>query len=64
MQSCELAMLVTSLACCIAQDRSEDEIALISAVLSQLGDTLATIAAQEALCSPDKDDSCCCEEVR
>ena len=64
MQSCELAMLVTSLACCIAQDRSEDEIALISAVLSQLGDTLATIAAQEAFCSPDKDDSCCCEEVR
>lgn len=63
MQSCELAMLVTSLACCIAQDRPAEEVALISAVLSQLGDTLATIAAQEAFCPPDQKDSCC-EEVR
>lgn len=64
MQPCELAMFVSSLACCIAKDRSADEIALISSIFSQLGDTLVTIAAQEALCSncTDKKDSCCCEE--
>ena len=64
MQSCELAMLVTSLACCIAQDRSDEEIALISSIFSQLGDTLATISAQEALCTPDKDDPCCSGEIQ
>ncbi|MEY8352907.1 DUF6774 domain-containing protein [Lachnospiraceae bacterium 54-53] len=64
MQPCELAMFVSSLACCIAQDRSAEEIALISCIFSQLGDTLGTISAQEALCPtcPDEKDTCCCEE--
>lgn len=57
MQSCELAMFVSYLACCIAKDRSADEIALLSSVFSQLGDTLQTISAQEALCSSQEDDN-------
>lgn len=56
MQSCELAMFVSSLACCIAQDRPAEEIALLSSIFSQLGDTLNTISAQEALCGSQKDD--------
>ncbi len=60
MQSCELVMLVSSLACCIAEGRSSDEIALLGTIFSQLGDTLGTILAhQELCCDSDKEkDSC------
>ena len=43
MDSCELVMAISALACCI------------SSVFSQLGDTLATIAAQRDLSSPGDD---------
>ncbi|WP_313073035.1 DUF6774 domain-containing protein [Lacrimispora sp.] len=63
MQSCELVMFVSSLACCIAKDKTDEEIGLLSCIFSQLGDTLGTISAQEALCSCDDDkDPCCCED--
>ena len=39
-------MMISAIACCIADGRSADEIALISSIFSQLGDTLDTIAAQ------------------
>lgn len=55
MQSCELALSVSTLACCIAEGKSPEEIALISSIFMQLGDTLATIAAHQALCCPPKD---------
>lgn len=51
MQSCELVIAVSSLACCIAEGRSPEELALISAILTQLGDTLTTLYASEELCS-------------
>ncbi|MDO4330113.1 MAG: hypothetical protein Q4C66_12350 [Lachnospiraceae bacterium] len=54
MQSCELLMTVSALACCIAEGRSEDEIALLASIFSQLGDSLATITAREALCASCK----------
>lgn len=52
MQSCELALSISALACCISEGKRPQEIALVSSVFMQLGDTLATIAAHEALCSP------------
>lgn len=55
MQSCELLMTISALACCIAQGRSEDEIAFLASIFSQLGDSLATIAAREALCASRKE---------
>lgn len=51
MQSCELVTTISALACCIAKDKSPEEIALISSIFMQLGDSLTTIAAQEALCA-------------
>jgi hypothetical protein len=54
MQSCELVTFVTAVACTISQCYSEDELAVIAAVFSQLGDTLETILAQEQLCNDDK----------
>ncbi len=56
MQSCELLMTVSALACCIAKDRSEEELTLLASIFSQLGDSLATIAAREALCTSKKPD--------
>jgi hypothetical protein len=38
------------MACRIAEGRSADEIALISSIFSQLGDTLSTISAFQDLC--------------
>lgn len=46
MNSCELTASVTALACRL----SEEELNLLGAVLTQLGDTLTTIAAQKAIC--------------
>ncbi len=51
MNSCELTMAVAALANTIAcKLKSPEEISLVAAVLVQLGDTLETIAAQQALC--------------
>lgn len=52
MQTCEFVMSITALACCISEGKSADGIALMSSILMQLGDTLSTIAAREALCAP------------
>ncbi|WP_077611997.1 DUF6774 domain-containing protein [Clostridium sp. Marseille-P2415] len=56
MKSCELVVLVSSLACCIAEGRSSDEITLLGSIFSQLGDTLETISAQQAICCDNKDE--------
>lgn len=54
--SCDLVLTVSALACCIAKGKSSDEIELLAAVFSQLGDTLATISAQQEFCTPDDSD--------
>lgn len=51
MNPCELSVGVTALANAIAAQLGEAELNLLAAVLTQLGDTLATIAAQRALCA-------------
>ena len=51
MNSLELTSAVTALANAIACRLSTDELALLSGILVQLGDTLATIAEQQALCN-------------
>ena len=45
-----LAAGITAIAAAIAEGREADEITLIGATLTQLGDTLATIAAQKNFC--------------
>ncbi|MGN0371412.1 MAG: DUF6774 domain-containing protein [Enterocloster sp.] len=52
MQSCDLVVLISALACCIADGKSPEEIALISSIFMQLGDSLATLSAHQALCGP------------
>ncbi len=55
MTPCELTALITALANTIACKLNDNELALLSSVLVQLGDTLATIASQKAIC--EKTDS-------
>lgn len=55
MISLELTSAVTALANAIACKLSSDEIALLASILVQLGDTLATIGAAQALCEKSKE---------
>ena len=49
MESLELTVAVTAIANAIAQNLTVVELALTASIFVQLGDTLATIAAQRAL---------------
>lgn len=50
MNACELTASVTALANTLACKLSEDEINMLGTVLTQLGDTLLTIVAHQAIC--------------
>lgn len=50
MNPCELTASVTAAANMLSCGRSADEIALLAAIFTQLGDTLATVAAQKIIC--------------
>ncbi len=49
MDGCELNMTVSALACAIANGKNENEITLLSVFFTQLGDSLATIAAGNSI---------------
>lgn len=50
MTPCELTVSITAIANALACKLSTDELTLLGAILSQLGDTLTTIAAQKSIC--------------
>lgn len=50
MNSCELVAFVTGVACVLFDCMEDEEVALLAAVFSQLGDTLVTMSAQQAAC--------------
>lgn len=50
MNSCEFVMLISSIACSIAKEKTQDELDILSAFFTQLGDTLASISAIETNC--------------
>ena len=45
MQSCELVTLISTVACILAENYSDEEHAIMAAAFTQLGDSLATILA-------------------
>lgn len=45
MEPCEFVTFISTLACAISKDKTTDEITILAAFFTQLGDTLATIAA-------------------
>ena len=50
MRSLELTMAITALANAVACGLTESELALLASIFVQIGDTLATVAAEKALC--------------
>ena len=50
MNPCELTAAVTALANAMACGRTVDELNLLGVILTQLGDTMFTIAAQREIC--------------
>lgn len=55
MDPCGLSIGISILACTIAKDLSDNDLTLLSAVLTQLGDSLATIAAQRGICQAENE---------
>ena len=51
MNACELTASITALANAIACKLTVDELTLLGAALTQLSDTLLTIATQRSICS-------------
>lgn len=51
MNPCELTASITALANALACRLSEEELNLLGAALTQLGDTLVTIATQRSICN-------------
>lgn len=56
MNSCELVNFISMLTCLIVQNYNDDEIALLAAIFTQLGDSLATILSNEALLNSNRED--------
>lgn len=52
----ELTLAVTALADLLASKLADDELKLVAAIFTQLGDTLATISTQREICNSNKDD--------
>ena len=52
MNSCELTASITALANTLACKLTDDEVTLLGVALTQLGDTLLTIATQRSICKP------------
>ena len=51
MNACELTASITAIANWLACQLTQDELELLGVSLTQLGDTLLTIATQKSLCS-------------
>lgn len=51
MNSCELTSSITAIANAIACKLTDDEVTLLGVTLTQLADTLLTIATQRSICS-------------
>lgn len=58
MNSCDFALLISSLACCIAEGKSTEEVNFIGSALAQLGDTLVAMAARDAFCAAKTSEKC------
>lgn len=50
MNACELTASITAIANLIAQNLTNDELNILGVALTQLGDTILTIATQRSIC--------------
>lgn len=57
MNGCEITAAVTAVANFIACNFSSEQIEMLAAIFNQLGDTLITLNARQALCQKKEDPS-------
>ena len=50
MNTCELTASITAIANLLAQNFTDDELNILGVALTQLGDTILTIATQRSIC--------------
>ena len=50
MNACELTASITAIANLLAQNFTDDEMNILGVALTQLGDTILTIATQRSIC--------------
>ena len=50
MNACELTAVITAVANYLASQLTQDELELLGVTLTQLADTLLTIATQQSIC--------------
>lgn len=51
MNSCELVTLISTLACTLSKIYTKEELTIMAAAFSQLGETLETILTHDELCN-------------
>ncbi len=54
MQTCELTVAITAVSNALGNQLTTRELSLLAVIFTQLGDTLATIAAQRSFCEAEK----------
>lgn len=59
MNACEITAAVTAIANVIFQKLNDDEVALLAAILVQLGDTLETMSVHNEICQNQIENNCC-----
>ena len=59
MNPCELTVSITAAANALAAHLTTDQVNLLGVTLTQLGDTLLTIATARAVCAPDAEKDNC-----
>lgn len=57
MNSCELVIFISTLACAISECYTEEEVELMGTVFTQLGDTLTTISTHNTICNEQSKDT-------
>ena len=62
MKACEYTTLVSTIACCIAERFPEEQLPLISAILTQIADTLTTMLAFQDTCEKKAPEEEICEK--
>lgn len=61
MNSCELVASISAIACALSKQCSKDELSILAAAFTQLGDSIATILAHDEVCNnKDSNDQCEC----
>lgn len=58
MNSCEISAAVTAIANILFKKLNDDEVALLGAILVQLGDTLETMSVQKEICRNKIENGC------